>query len=54
MIFETQTQLAHYLGKKRTDFITNAFKKSKDGVVEFVVNGEKLRFKRMPKISCKG
>ena len=53
MMFETQTQLAHYLGKKRTDSITKAFKESKDGVVEFVVNGEKLRFKRMPKISRK-
>lgn len=53
MMFETQIQLAHYLDKKRTDSITKAFKESKDGVVEFVVNGEKLRFKRMPKISRK-
>lgn len=52
-IFETQAGLARYAGYKRSDSITNAFKKSKDGIITLTINGESLRFKRLPKTSSK-
>jgi hypothetical protein len=53
MIFDTQIALAKYAGKKRSDSITKAFKDSSDGTIILNINGENLRFKRMPKISSK-
>lgn len=52
-VFETQTELAKYAGYKRVDTIINAFKKSEDGVIVLNIDGENLRFKRLPKTSSK-
>lgn len=51
--FETQTALAKFVGCSRTATISEMFKKSKNGIITFNINGEELHFKRVPKTSSK-
>lgn len=50
MTFDTQSQLAKYAGVTK-GAITNAFRRSQDGVIKLNINNTCLRFMRKPKIS---